>query len=433
MLNIQLIQPPRNEGYDGNSRSACYVPLGLVSIATYLKQKFPFSEVEILDGEFLSMDEITAKLKPDSFVGIETKTPNYESALKIATAAKDRGSRVALGGVYASAIPDRILKYSGDIIDHVVVGYGEKPFEEILNGTLDKKIVNGSPNFNEFAIPDRDSFLDLGPYIENFQKEHKTWSNYRATNIFTHVGCKYRCLFCERTKPKRGVYFREPDSVWNEIRSLTEKHRIDYVVDFSDTITQNIDFLQDLVRARPRDLNPVFHIFSTADAINSTTIDMMKFLNVKHVFVGVESGDETTARTIYKGKDFSPEVSLEAITQLTEAQMGVTPSFVLGLPEESEKTLERTYEHALRIKKISDFEEIFCSALIPFPGSIAFSKLEMELKKEGKSYDTDVFDPEELKKDWISRFCKVEYGTIMKSVDKILDLGNYTITIKKEQ
>lgn len=75
---LQLIQPPRSEGYGSNSRTACYMPLGLVSIATYAKQQFQDAEIEILDGEFMSVDDVINRLKPNSVVGIETKTPNYE-------------------------------------------------------------------------------------------------------------------------------------------------------------------------------------------------------------------------------------------------------------------------------------------------------------------------------------------------------------------
>ena len=74
------------------------------------------------------------------------------------------------------------------------------------------------------------------------------------------------------------------------------------------------------------------------------------------------------------------------------------------------------------------FEEVFCSALIPFPGSRAFDLLKDRVKKP----DTDVFDPEELKKSWVKEFCNVGYNTINFYVDKILNLGDYTITIRKD-
>ena len=112
-----------HEGYGNNSRSACYVPVGLVSIATYCKNQFPKAEVEILDGELISVEEIISELKPGAFVGIETKLLNYESALKIAQEAKKRACVVILGGVFASALSEVIMKNQSRIVDFVVVGF----------------------------------------------------------------------------------------------------------------------------------------------------------------------------------------------------------------------------------------------------------------------------------------------------------------------
>ena len=424
MLEIQLIQPEKSPGYTNNSRTGCYVPLGLLSIATYTKQQLPDTNIEVLDGELITNKEIIEQLKPNAVIGIDTKTPNYASAVEIARVAKEMGSKVVFGGVYASAIPEKIDLYRQDIVNHVVVGFGERPFVDIIKGRDDRVIHNSEPNFDELPIPDR-SFIDFERYIQNFQQNHKTW-DYRGTNIFTHMGCEYKCLFCSRSGPK-GVRYKPPQMVWQEVRTLVEHHGIEYLVDFSDTITQDMTAFRSLVDSKPDDLNPIFHIFSTAEGINHESIELFKRLNVKHVFVGAETGDYRLASKISKGASFSPERTLEAITFLSDAQIGITPSFVLGLPDESEDSLDTTYNFAKRIKEISDFEEIFCSALIPFPGSRAFDIL---MEKIGNP-ETDLFDPEELKQEWIKLVCNTDYETINVYVDKILDLGEYAITIRK--
>lgn len=424
MVEIQLIQPEKSLGYTNNSRTGCYVPLGLLSIATYTQQQFPESNIEVLDGELISNSEIIRRLKPNAVIGIDTKTPNYASAVEIAKAAKELGCKVVVGGVYASAIPDKIALYS-DSIDHIVVGFGEKPFVDILNGKTDRIIHNPEPDFDELPIPNR-GFVDFERYVENFQQNHTTW-DYRGTNIFTHMGCNYRCLFCSRSGPDRVVY-KNPETVWQEVRGLVEDYGIDYIVDFSDTITQNKEAFKRLVNSKPSDLNPRFHVFSTAEGINRETIDLLQGLNVKHVFVGAETGDYALARTISKGKSFSPKKTLEAIAMLSETKIGITPSFVLGLPGENRDSLETTYRFAKEIKEISGFDEIFCSGLIPFPGSRAFNLL---IKKIGEQ-KTDLFDPEELKQRWVKSFCDTNLDTINSYVDRILDLGKYTITIRKD-
>ncbi len=425
LVDIQLIQPAKSPGYTDNSRTGCYAPIGLVSIATYTQKIFPNANIELFDGELITNEEIINRLKPNSIVGIETKMVNYASAIEIAKAAKNIGSKVIIGGVYASAIPETIMRHRSDVIDHIVSGYGEKPFIDIINGKEDKIIDNQQPSFDELPIPDRNSFVNLEAYITNFQKEHPTW-NPRGTNIFTHMGCKYRCIMCSRQGPKEGISFRSPEKVWEEIRDLVEDYNIEYLVDFSDAITQNIGWLKQFVDSKPTDISPIFHVFSTANDINEVSLELLNRLNTQHIFMGIETGDPDTAKVIGKGRNFSPGMSLDAIELITNNSITITPSFVLGFPNESEKSLENTYQLAKQIHEITNFEEIFCSALIPFPGSIAFDKL-----RNRHNLDTDMLDPDELKKLWIDSFCNVDYETIMSYSDKILALGKYKITIKK--
>ena len=97
-MKVQLIQPGTGE-YRSNSRSGSYPPLGLISIATYIHQECPSVEVEILDGELISDEEIIARIDAD-IVGLNTNTVTYPQALRIAEEAKARGSKIVLGGVY---------------------------------------------------------------------------------------------------------------------------------------------------------------------------------------------------------------------------------------------------------------------------------------------------------------------------------------------
>ncbi len=423
-MNIQLIQPEKSKGYCSNSRTGCYLPLGLISIATYTQKEFPDAEIEVFDGELITNKQIIDKLKSSSVVGIETKTPNYASALEIAKAAKEMGSKVIFGGVYASAIPQTIMEHRADIVDHIVVGFGEKPFVEILKGNSQKIIYNQQASFDQLPTPDRASFVDIENYVSNFRKEHPTW-NPRGTNIFTHMGCKYKCLFCSRQGPKGTTCFRSQQKIWEEVTSLVNEHNIDYIVDFSDAITQNLRWLKKLVEVKPPEIKPLFHVFSTAADINKKTLRLLGKLNVRHIFIGIETGDPLLARRVMKGENFSPKTSLKAARSAAEAGMSITPSFVLGLPGETEESLESTYRLAEKIKEISDFEEIFCSALIPFPGSIAFKQLKLKHK-----LDSDLLDAEELKRLWAESFCKADYETIIDYSEKILELGKYTITIR---
>ena len=389
-FKVQLINAPRSEGIVDCSKSTCFPPLGPISIATYCKQQFPNASIEVLDGELMSVTEIIRRLKPGAFVGIETNMFNYSSALQIAQAAKECGCVIILGGVYASTLPELILKNRPDIVDYVVVGYGEKPLVKIIKGELNlhskqpQIVYNLEPDFNELPLLSRSRFVDMNVYIENFRRLHPSWSRYTVTNIFTLQGCKQNCIFCSRQNPGTSrVWYRSPELVWKEIRWLNSTYGIDLVISFDDQITQNLVKLRSLLSAKPAGFPDVaWYVFSSAEDITSESIVLLKSLPVAHVFIGVETGDTVLARTIRKGKNFSPQLSQEAVKLLVNSGIRITPSFVIGLPGETEATLKRTLRLAQRIKI--------------FTGNDGIAELHFELW-EFKENGTSKLNPE----DWL--------------------------------
>ncbi len=425
MTKIQLIQPTTGP-YRSNSRTGSYAPLGLASIATYIKQECPDVVVEIIDGEFQTDEDIAQRLNAD-IVGINANTVTYPQAINLATIAKKCGAKVVLGGIYASAIPDLILEKRKDILDHLVIGYGEKPMVDIIKGNMPQLIVNHESPLDLITYPDR-SFINLEKYIETFQTNHPTWS-YRATNIFTNVGCEWRqknkggCIFCSRSGQTPA--YRDPRNIWQEIRELVEEYGVDYVVDFSDSTLQDLRKFATLVEFKPKDLDVNWHIFARIDEINSSVLELVKKLPCNHMFIGIESGDPQRYKSACKMKG-SPTRSLEMAKLLTDHEIGLTPSYIIGLPGENEDSLQKTLEHAYRLHEITGFEEIFCCQLIPFPGSVAFNML-----REKENIDSDVLDVEYLKKAWAENFCDADFQLMKEYTDRILELGKYKITISR--
>ena len=424
-MKIQLVQPATG-AYRSNSRSGSYAPLGLISIATHLTAERPDIDVELLDGEMMPHEDILSRVGAD-IVGINTNTVTYPQAVEVARAARRAGSRVVIGGVYASAVPELILRHRADIVDTVVVGYGERPMLDIANGNRERLLVNHASEFNSLRHPDR-SLARLEEYIATYQRLHPTW-RHRGTNIFTNVGCRWRdksqggCIFCSRS----GIMssFRDPALLWREIRELADRFGVDYVVDFSDTTLQNIDWLKEVIRAKPRGEMPRWHIFARIDELTQENIDLARQLPCDHIFVGMESGDPRQYIASRKGGG-SPEQGLAAAALLARNRIQITPSYVIGLPGETPGSLQATLEHATRVSDITGFEEIFCCQLIPFPGSLAFDSLRRVMPVE-----SDIMDIEDLKLAWAQRFCDVDFRTMAEYTERILALGRYPITISR--
>lgn len=425
MTRVQLIQPTTGP-YRSNSRTGCYAPLGLVSIATYVRSQCPDTDIEIIDGELVTQEEILQRLDAD-IVGISTNAVTYPQAIETAETAKERGAKVVLGGVYASAIPDLILHNRGQLVDHLVVGYGEKPMVDIIRGVAPRLIVNHKPPLDLLLYPNR-SPVDANLYIEAFRANHPTW-NHRATNIFTNLGCEWKaksdggCIFCSRSGQTPA--YRDGSNIWREVRELVEHYKVDYLVDFSDTTLQNLDVFGKLVRDRPVDLNPDWHIFARMDELTPQTVKLASQLPCRHMFVGIESGDPERYKAANKMAG-SPAESLAKARLLNEYDIALTPSYVIGLPGETEESLQTTLEHAYRLRQITGFEEIFCCQLIPFPGSVAFQML-----RKRYAIQSDMIDVQYLKRLWADTFCSASFCEMERCVNDILSLGEYRITISR--
>lgn len=429
-MRIQLVVPAL-EGFKYTRKSGC-PPLGLASIASYLMQQGNNPvEVEILDGEVIADNNVIIScLHEGALVGILTKTPNYPGAVKIAKSAKEKQCVVVMGGVYATHMADVIIRHRPEV-DFVVRGFGEKPMQHIISllsegasFPQDRILTELIPCFNDFPHPSR-QFFDMESYVKNFSVDRPTWAPLRGTNIFTHMGCMHNCDFCSRMWPAKGVYWRNPTAIWDEIAELVSEYGIDYVLDFSDTITQNPHWLRSVVEVRPIGLGHVrWHVFSNADRIPDT-IELLKRLNVVHVFVGVETGDETVAQNVLKGRKFSPTLVRDGISKLVDAGMRVTPSFVYGLRGETEASMVNTFQFARELVELAESEEVFASEFIPWPGAPAWNDVR-------KFFHTDILDIEKLKEIWLREVVGLNPVVVRQYVDATLALAKYPISIQRK-
>jgi len=430
-MKVQLIVPAL-EGFKYTRKSGC-PPLGLASIASYLKTRG--ADVEILDGEMIADNEtIISRISSGALVGVLTKTPNYIGAVRIAEGAKAKDCTVVFGGVYATNMAQAIMQNRLGVVDFVVRGFGEKPMLRILEMIRSGRqfpenriLLEPTPCFDEMGWPSREWF-DMGQYVSNFAADRPSWNLAHGTNIFTHMGCVHKCDFCSRIGPLGGgVYWREPKNIWAEVRELVSSYGIYYVLDFSDTLSQNRHWLQALVETRPFDLEHIrWHVFATAERIPDS-IELLKQLNVTHVFVGVETGDEKVAQNVLKGRRFSPQLVRNGISMLAEAGMRVTPSFVYGLRGETEASMERTFLFAQELVALTGAEEVFASELIPWPGAPAW-----ETVREFFG-GTDLLEVETLKEVWLREIVHLNPACVREYVDNTLALAKYPISVQGKE
>ncbi len=195
-----------------------------------------------------------------------------------------------------------------------------------------------------FAKPHR--YIDLKPYIRVGS----------PLQIQTKRGCPLKCTYCTYNKVE-GYYYRlrKPQLVADEIEYLVKETGIKHIEFTDSTFNSPLDHAKSVLRAvaakkldltlSTMGLNPGF--------MDEELADLMKQVNFRKIDLGVESGCNTTLRSL--GKNFTKDDILRAGRILHEKGIPINWILMLGAPGETEQTLKETFETINNISSYWDF------------------------------------------------------------------------------
>jgi radical SAM superfamily enzyme YgiQ (UPF0313 family) len=235
------------------------------------------------------------------------------------------------------------------------------------------------------------------------------------------IGCAYKskstgCVFCSGSGLSTS---RTPEQFWEELQSL-ENQGFDYVSIQGEELLGDLNWFNDIYQLRPSRNLPL-DITTRASKINKTTIDMLKKMNVRKIFIGVESGSQDLLNSSLKGMT---KKSIEnAVRLMKEYGIKTKTTFILGLPGENEKTLRETKNFARRLIELGNIETLGVGILTPLPGSPAY-RMFCDKFPEFKNYD--IFPIDESRKLWVNTFCDINYSELEKSMMEISSLVKFS-------
>jgi len=412
-------------------------PLGILSLATYMKEHTPEVKIGVFNEEVLPLP---SNVFDAEIIGINTQISNYERCLELAKKAKNNGCLVIFGGAFATCMAEKILE-NREFIDAIVIGDREIAFNEIINGKPFLKINNLAykgddiilinkqipVDLNSIHFPDR-SFIDLNVYFENFRKFFPNSQFKRPTTFYSQKGCIWHektggCIFCGRIGKYRAI---KPEKFWKEIEYLEETYKIDYVFDQGDSFSQNRMWLKELIKSKPSKTNIKFRVWLSSNQIDNEIAKMLSNLGVHDAFIGIESGDPKSLQAFQKGT--TPQQNIEATKILNKFGIKVYAQFVLGAPGETEESLNNSLKHAKELIKIGNIETLAYTIMLPLPGSKSWEML----KQKTNILESDLFDYKELQKNWINEFTNVNIATIKKVMKEMEKLPVPMHYIRKE-
>ena len=321
-----------------------YMPLGLCYIAS-MAEKEGYS-VGVVD--FRTGDKPLPKAK---FYGFSCATPEIDFAKNLA---KQVQGKTIVGGAHPSLLPDDCIGF----FDYIVMGEGEKIITSILNGFTRPGIITASRirDLDTIPFPAWDKLAH--PFSKLLFAGERYGETSEAAIVIASRGCPFNCAFCANIY-HTPVVFRSVDNIINEIEELI-KRGIHYFRFEDDNFTLHPQ-LFNLCIALGK-LNIHYKVHARADMVTKERCQLLSQTGCAEHMLGVESADQRVLDL--NNKKTTVEDNRNAIRLIKEAGMLVKTYWVMGLPGETDETLELNKQFVRDTKP----DKWTVSTFTPYPG-----------------------------------------------------------------
>jgi len=384
-VKITLIEPAMIKKTNGLSEKPifCFQPLALGVLAGLTP---PEIEVEIIDDRFESINYAA----PRDLVGISVKTFTARRAYQIAEVFRTCGTPVILGGHHVSLMTEEAQAHT----DSVFIGEAEMLWRTVLNDAHQRclrSVYHAGREANYPPIQIDRSILEKKKYLP-------------ASPVESARGCPYNCNFCSVTTFFGHTFRRRSiGQLIDEIRALERKT----VLFVDDNIVGDVESAKELFTA----LVP-YNIRWMSQASISMTRDLelmalMRKSGCAGILVGIESIFGDSLKDMRKGWNIVRQDYTEALRVAREYGIAIIGSFIVGLDNDTDETLDATLEFAIQHK----FFAVLFNMLIPFPQTELYKQFERENRLRYRAWWLDpayrygqaAFQPRNFSTEWIER------------------------------
>ncbi|MDF5729759.1 MAG: hopanoid biosynthesis associated radical SAM protein HpnJ [Rhizonema sp. PD38] len=381
MMKTLLLNPPSFEGFDGGASSrwpatreieSYWYPVWLA----YPAAMIPESRVLDAPPHGISPQETIEIATDYDFVVLFTSTPGFLSDVHLAELMKAAkpSLKIAFVGPHVTTLPEESLRASEAIdfvthkeFDYSVTEFADgKPLEEIKGVSFWK---NGQIVHTE-RRPQIEN-LDALPWATPIYHRDLDVTRYNVPfllhpyiSFYTTRGCPAKCTFCLWPQTFDGHAWRQRsvDDVAKEVeQALKLFPDIKEIFFDDDTFTVG----KQRVLALCEKFKPLNFTWSCTSRVHVDleTLQAMKAAGCRLFIVGFESGNPQILKNIKKGA--TVEQGRTFMKNCKKAGIVVHGDFIIGLPGETQETIEET----LNFAKELDCETIQVSIAHAYPGT----------------------------------------------------------------
>ncbi len=382
MKKTLFLSPPSFDGFDGGAGSRYQAKREITSFwyPTWLAQPaalVPGSKLVDAPPHNQTVEDVLHIAKDYELVIMNTSTPSLANDVKCAEAIKQQNPGVEVGfvGAHVAVLPEDTLR-ENPVIDFVCRNEFDYTCKELAQGLPWDEIKglsyrdNGQIRHNEdrALIHDWDSMPSVLPIYARDLDIKKYFIGYLLhpyISFYTGRGCPAKCTFCLWPQTIGGHLYRHktPEAVGREMEEAKaifgDKVR-EYMFD-DDTFT--IDKHRAIaISEHMKRLNLTWSCNARAN-LDYDTLKTLRDNGLRLLLVGFESGNQETLNRIKKG--IKLEVAREFMKNCHKLGITVHGTFIIGLPIETQETVEETIRFACELSP----HTIQVSIAAPYPGT----------------------------------------------------------------
>ncbi|MCA9460297.1 MAG: B12-binding domain-containing radical SAM protein, partial [Nanoarchaeota archaeon] len=224
----------------------------------------------------------------------------------------------------------------------VFTGYGKIPLSEEIEWP-DYTILEQDGSLDYFITKDYQGLV--GDLLKDESTNHFT-----AATVIIGKGCTNRCTFCHRFE--KGYRIKPKNSVIDHIKHLKERYNTKYISisdeNFGGHKTKTFEIVEELGK-----LDIVWRAGGVrVRTITKESLEHWKKNGCEYVIFGIESGSDKILKIMEKNA--TVEENINAMKWVSEAGLKTLVQLVIGMPGETDETIEETINY---LKEISPFLE----------------------------------------------------------------------------
>lgn len=355
MMRVLLIMPVNCDVIHSES-----LPLGIMSIATYLKNSGIETQICDLSIKRQSLKKILDSFRPD-IVGLSvTSIKAVDGALEVSRKIRRRNIPIVWGGPFCDGTITRHIFDTG-LVDIVSFREGEETWLDLIK-TIEKGGSLSEVNGIAFLQDDKITITKERPFMDPQKLPRISFDDVDVPLYFQHLygckkllylywskGCPGQCTFCYNHTSHKHLRRKRPLSVFfDEVNELITKYDMDgfYMADelafASDSeVYEFCDHLDSL------NLAVKFGFQTRIGTLSKDAIMRAYKSGCRWIDFGVESGNKDILKKFRKNIPY--DKIEETFDACNDAQIISIANFIIGFPDETREQVQDTVDLAKRI------------------------------------------------------------------------------------